>query len=98
MKRDEVIAILRENAAEIHARGAKSLYLFGSTARDDAGPASDVDLFLDKEDPRRFSLLTLAGLKGYLQDVLEVEVDIATREGLHPMLKDRIEAEAIRVL
>jgi uncharacterized protein len=97
MKKDDVIAVLQENAAEIHARGAKALYLFGSTARDQAGLESDIDLFLDKENPRRFSLITLVGLKFFLEGLLKTEVDLATREGLHPRLKERIEAEAVRI-
>jgi hypothetical protein len=44
-----------------------SLYLFGSVARNEAGPGSDVDLFVDIEPGRTFSLIDLVGLKQLLQ-------------------------------
>ncbi len=47
MRRDEVIARLKEVEPAIRARGARSLYLFGSHARDEARAESDVDVFID---------------------------------------------------
>lgn len=55
MKRSEAIEKLRNQADAIRALGATSLYLFGSVARDEAGPASDVDLFIDYDPARKFS-------------------------------------------
>lgn len=46
MNRDTAIARLKEHEAELRRLGVQSLYVFGSTARDEAGPESDVDLFL----------------------------------------------------
>ena len=96
MRRDEVIAVLRQHADELRARGAASLFLFGSTGRDEASADSDVDLFIDYGDPR-FSLIELLVLKDYLEDVLHRPADITTRDSLHPRLRDRIVAEAERV-
>jgi predicted nucleotidyltransferase len=45
MKRDAAIATLKAHEAELKKLGVEHLYLFGSTARDDAGEASDIDLF-----------------------------------------------------
>ncbi len=98
MDRETVIRVLRDHADEIHARGAAALYLFGSTARNEAGPDSDVDLFLEKSDPQAFSLITLIALKHFLEDTLGANVDLVTREGLHPRLKSGIEAQAQRVI
>jgi uncharacterized protein len=47
MKRDDAIAILKERESELRRLGVEHLYLFGSTARGEAGEDSDVDLFLD---------------------------------------------------
>lgn len=47
MTRQDAIAALREQASAVKALGATGLYLFGSTARDDAGLGSDLDLFID---------------------------------------------------
>jgi predicted nucleotidyltransferase len=98
MDKETVIRVLRDHADEIRARGAAALYLFGSTLRGEAGPDSDVDLFLDKRDPRVFSLITLIGLKQFLEDTLGAGVDLVTREGLHPRLRSDIEAQAQRVI
>ena len=50
MERDQAIARLREHEAELKKLGVESLYLFGSTARDEAGPDSDIDLFFDYQE------------------------------------------------
>src|SRR5882757_5128620 len=96
MKRREAITALREQAADIKALGATTLYVFGSTARDDAMPFSDLDLFVDY-DPDRFSLVELVGIKQLLEKRLGVSVDLITRDSLDPLLRDRIEASAERV-
>lgn len=77
--------------------GATSLYLFGSTALDEACQASDIDLFIDDAPARRFSLVDLVGIKQFLEEVTAAEIDVTTRDSLHPMLKDEIERSAVRV-
>lgn len=77
--------------------GATALYLYGSTARDEAKAASDLDLFIDCEPGTRFSLLDLVALKQFLEEELAMEVDITTRNSLNPRLRGDIERSAIRV-
>lgn len=97
MNRTEAIAKLRGCAPAIKARGATSLYLFGSTMRDEANADSDLDLFLDYDPAKKFSLLDLVGIKHFLEDELGVEVDVTTRDSLHPILRAEIEQSAQRV-
>jgi len=97
MQRDAAIARLRGCADVLKARGATSLYIFGSVARDQAGSRSDLDLFVDYDPSGRFSLLDLAALKNMLEDELAVEVDVTTRDSLHSLLRESIERSAIRV-
>ena len=97
MSRSEIIERLRENADAIRGMGATSLYLFGSAARDKARPDSDLDLFIDYDPARRFSLLDLVGIKQFLEEQMSSEIDVTTRDSLHPMLKDDIERSAVRV-
>ncbi|MDF1632182.1 nucleotidyltransferase domain-containing protein [Mycoplana sp. MJR14] len=97
MTRNEAIERLMQNEDAIRALGATSLYLFGSVARDEAGGESDVDLFIDYDLERRFSLVDLASIKLFLEDALAAEVDVTTRDSLHPRLKDKIETSAIRI-
>jgi len=97
MRKEEVIAKLRSHADAIRAAGATSLYVYGSTARDEARDDSDVDLFIDYDKARLFSLLDFIGVKHCIEDVLGTSADLATRDSLHPRMKDRILAEAVRV-
>ncbi|RWM20106.1 MAG: DNA polymerase III subunit beta [Mesorhizobium sp.] len=97
MSRNEVIGRLQRNADAIKGMGATSLYLFGSAARDDAQPDSDLDLFIDYDPARRFSLIDLVGIKQFLEEKMSAEIDITTRDSLHPMLKAEIEQSAVRV-
>ncbi|WJR67832.1 nucleotidyltransferase domain-containing protein [Neorhizobium sp. CSC1952] len=97
MKRHEAIEKLKRQADAIKALGATSLYLFGSVARDEAGPSSDLDLFIDYDLEKKFSLVDLAGIKLFLEDELDTEVDVTTRNSLHPRLKNKIEHSAIRI-
>lgn len=97
MKREAAIRSLRSNAEAIRAMGARSLYLFGSVSSDEASATSDVDLFIDYDPESGFSLLDLVGIKQFLEDGLGAEVDITTRDSLHPLLKERIEQTAVRV-
>jgi len=97
MRKHAAINALREQTDAVKALGATSLYLFGSTARDDAGPASDLDLFIDYDRNSRFSLIELVGIKQLLERRLRVPVDVTTRDSLDPLLRDRIEASAERI-
>jgi len=97
MNRADAINRLKANADVIKAMGATSLYLFGSTARDAANQASDLDVFVDYDEGGRFNAFDLVGIKLLLEKELDLPVDVTTRDGLHPMLKNDIEQTAIRV-
>jgi hypothetical protein len=96
MNRAEALKKLRTFAGALKARGATSLYLFGSTAKNRSGAKSDLDLFIDY-DPRKFNAFDLVASKRLLEEGLGVEVDLTTRKGLHPLIRKRVEAEAKRV-
>jgi uncharacterized protein len=97
MNRDEAVAKLKSCADAVRARGATSLYLFGSAIRDQAKSDSDLDLFIDYDPKKKFSLVDLVGIKLLLEDELGVEIDLTTRDSLHPMLHNGIEQSAVRV-
>ncbi|MFH0958806.1 MAG: nucleotidyltransferase family protein [Pseudomonadota bacterium] len=97
MRREDILKKLDGQRPELVTAGVKSLALFGSLARDEAIDSSDVDLLVEFARPT--GLLGLIALKHALERALEVEkVDLLTPEGLHPALKHRILAEAIRVI
>ena len=93
-----LLARLRAQEAPLRAAGVAGLFLFGSAARGQAGPASDIDLFIDQADPDRFDLIDLIALRDRLREALDgIPVDLATRGSLHPALRQDIEASAVRV-
>jgi uncharacterized protein len=97
MTKAEALRKLREHADAIKALGATSLYLFGSTARNEANAKSDIDLFIDYDPRGRFNALDLVAAKRLIEESLRVEVDLTTRKGLHPLIRKQVEVEATRV-
>jgi hypothetical protein len=97
MRKHQAVSALKDQSDAVKALGATSLYLFGSTVRDDAGAASDLDIFIDYDRDSRFSLIELVGIKQLLEQRLGVPVDVTTRDSLDPLLRDRIEASAERI-
>jgi predicted nucleotidyltransferase len=97
MRRQEAIARLKQVEPAVRGLGAASLYLFGSHARDEARPDSDVDVFIDKDPSRSFGFDEFMGIYLTLRKALGVEVGYTTREGLVEFYRPDIEREAIRV-
>jgi predicted nucleotidyltransferase len=73
--------------------GGRNVRVFGSTARGDEGPFSDVDFLIEFEEGR--SVLDLAGLWQDLEELLGRKVDVAEPEGLHWYIRDRVLKEAV---
>jgi predicted nucleotidyltransferase len=91
------ISKLKANASALKALSATSLCLYGSTVRDEARPDSDLDLFVEYDSAKYFSLFDFAGIKIALEDELGVDVHVTAPNSLHPRLRKRIEQEAMRV-
>ena len=89
MTRDEAVGKLKSHVAAVRALGATSLYLFGSVARNEAGVASDLDVFIDYDPASRFNAFDLVDIKQLLEARLGLVVDVTTRDSLHPMLRGR---------
>ena len=96
MKRDDVIGLLSSHRQELGERfGVRSLALFGSMARDEAGPDSDVDVLVEfRETP---GLAEYMRLKFWLEDHLGRPVDLVMKGALKSWARPVVEAEAIRV-
>lgn len=97
MNKAEAIERLQPFERRLRARGINALYLFGSTVRDEAGEASDLDLLYEYDPSRNFSLFDQAGAMLELSDGLGAKVDLVSRAGLRPRLRARIEGEMVRV-
>jgi hypothetical protein len=100
VERERVITLLRAHAEDIRGRGVTRLALFGSTARGEAGPASDVDLLIEVDPHARFTLVDLAGLERFLSGLLRRPVEFAFSSRLRerPRIWRRVEADALDVL
>src|SRR5262249_37265056 len=97
MHREEVIAKLRAAEPDIRALGAGALFLYGSYARDEAGPGSDVDIFIDKDPSRTFGFHQFIEVYFKLQKGLGLPIGYKTRGGLGDLYLPDIEREAVRV-
>ncbi|MBI4339909.1 MAG: nucleotidyltransferase family protein [Chloroflexi bacterium] len=94
MELDQVKAILAAHQAELRALGVKSLSVFGSVARGEARPDSDVDLLVEFDRPT--GLFKFVEVKEYLESILGRHVDLGTQQSLRPQLREKILAEAVR--
>jgi predicted nucleotidyltransferase len=98
MARDEIIAALRREEPLFRKEGVRSVALFGSQARGDARPDSDVDLLVDYEPTAQVSLVGLCRLERLLSERLNKTVQVLKAPIRRPSLKASVEAEAVRVL
>ena len=85
-KRQQILALAEKY-------GARNVRVFGSVARGDARPDSDIDFLVELEPGR--SLFDLGGLLYELQSLLGVEVDVVTEKGLRARIRERVLQEAI---
>jgi len=91
-----VAALVERVLPVLHRYGARRAGVFGSVARGRAGSASDLDLLV--ELPPGSSLLDLVGLEQDLSDELGLRVEATTYRALHPLLRDRVLEDEIRIL
>ena len=89
---ERVIAILRAHEADLRQAGLRSLSLFGSVARGDAGPDSDIDLAAEFEPAARIDLFRLTALERHLGELLGASVDLLPE----PVEKRRLQAQIDR--
>ena len=96
--RERIVRLLRAHESDIRGRGVTRLALVGSLARGEATAASDVDLLVDIQPGRKFSLIDLAGLQGFLDDLLGHRSQVLIRDDLPPDFRRRVEGDAVPVL
>jgi predicted nucleotidyltransferase len=95
MKRDEVIAKLREHQAVLRARGVRHAALFGSVARGDERPDSDIDIMLEFDPEAQVSLFDYVGIKDFVVGLFAGSVDVVDRDALKPHIRPPAEASAV---
>ncbi len=85
-----VLSRLQEHQAELRRLGVQHASVFGSTARGDARPDSDVDVLIDLEPDRPMSVFAYARVKLVIQGLLGGRIDVVNRQNLKPLLRDSI--------
>ena len=93
MSRDEILHAIGANRARLSALGVVELALFGSHARGDAGPQSDVDFLVELSEK---SFDRYMDLKEFLQELLGRNVDLVLKSAIKTRLRERILGEAVR--
>jgi hypothetical protein len=95
MSKDEIIAKLKAQQIRIKSFGVKSLAIFGSVARNEAKPESDLDLLVEFAEKITFD--RYMDLKIYLEDYLGMKVDLVSQKMLKPQIRTSVLAETINV-
>ena len=95
MKREEILERLADRRADLASFGVKSLALFGSVARGEARPESDLDFLVEFDGPASFD--RYMELKFFLEELLGCSVDLVTHKALKPRLRPYVEQDALYV-
>jgi len=95
MNKQQVIAKLREHEPELKAAGIARLAVFGSVARGDNSPQSDVDLLADFDKTKQLTLLSLGRIENRLADLLGTRVDLLSPEWLKESIRNQVLREAV---
>ena len=94
MIKDQIIHILKAHPKELKHFHVKAIYLFGSVARDEESPQSDVDILVAFEGQPTFD--RYMELKFFLENLFERKVDLVTEAGLRPELRKSVNEDLIR--
>jgi len=95
MNTREIIAKLRENEAVLRPHGVRHVALFGSRARGDNCPDSDIDILVEIAPDAPVGLFEYVAITQYLADLFPVRVEVADRSKLKPLVRPSAEREAV---
>ncbi|MBZ0229605.1 MAG: nucleotidyltransferase domain-containing protein [Bauldia sp.] len=86
MSRDEIVAGLKALRPDFEREGVTSVVLFGSRARGDNRPDSDIDLMIEVDEARKFSLVELARIVNTIEDRFFLPANLFMRRSSKPSL------------
>lgn len=95
MNDKEILAKLKQNEAALRARGVTHVALFGSRARGDSRPDSDIDIMIEVDPGAGIGVYEYVALKDYIAGLFEGPVDVVSRDGLKPYVRPAATTDAI---
>jgi predicted nucleotidyltransferase len=95
MDKDRVIETLRRHEAALHARGVTHAALFGSVARGDNRPDSDVDIMIEVDTGRISGVFAYAEIISYINSLFPCKVDVSNKKKLHPYVRPSALKESV---
>lgn len=95
MQLKEAVKILKNHRRDLSLKGVRGVAIFGSVARNESTSKSDIDILIDFDSQK--GLFVFVALKNYLENILHCNVDLVTKNALHPSLKSQILKEAQHV-
>jgi predicted nucleotidyltransferase len=95
MTRDEILKKLKACEADLRAQGVAHAALFGSIARGEDHPDSDIDILVDLDPTIVVTIVDYAGVKDFIADMFDRPVDVVSRESLKPRVRPKATADAI---
>jgi uncharacterized protein len=95
MRRDDIIAKLKEAETALRARGIRRAAVFGSVARGDARPDSDIDILVEFEPGSEGTIYDYIRLKEFVASLFDGPVDVIDRDALKPHLRAPLERDTL---
>jgi len=95
LDRNRIIATLRAHESELRRRGVRRAAVFGSLARGEAKPTSDIDIMVELDPGAPVGVFEYMAIKHYLADLFPGTVDVANRRRLKPPVRARAERDAV---
>jgi uncharacterized protein len=97
MNGNQAIETLRRSGVDLRARGVRRAAVFGSVAREDAGPNSDIDIMVEIDPDAHLTVFEYVGLKEYIAGLFDGPVDVVNRDDLKPHVRPAASDDAIYV-
>ena len=95
MNRPDIIARLRENEGPLRERGIRHAALFGSCARGEERPDSDIDIMIEVDPAARIGVYEYVAIKDYIAGLFDIRVDVVRRDRLKPYVRPAATRDAI---
>jgi predicted nucleotidyltransferase len=95
MDKDAVIAVLRAHRTELEKLGIRHAGLFGSLARGDAGPESDIDIAIELDETRHPTIYDYVGMQQAVSELFASPTDVVDIEAMQPRMRRRVEADLV---